>query len=454
MSPQSNGTEIQAIAQAVLHSPGRKPITRQALHPGRRRTAYAFDGQRQLTKPLLERYIDRAVVHMSTNSREPEVYSERGRQFLRDTGALFLHWADLGWVRVYGPDDWRRMGEHIDAVHASEWGADVLFECGLMEAIGRNQIDNTPIPTWMLELLKSLGIHSRRRFGPNGPECFSYEAMFDREASDWPKHLVGLWSSNPASEQSVPDITMLETQLYYAMLIAEHLDAGFEGIMFGQTVLTGARDTNNAALAALCRFARQWAAARAWRRAVTLTSHVFDGADYPKAPLSRGRPLFTHLTWPTRLSCAPYSPYRLRMGPDIKRTATRQGGEEIAHLLTLPHDLPILLEIDNYGGGPGVNEHNDDEITAFAAKPPQERREFLRRYYHECRTWTNAQGHRRVFLAMPGYRVLNRAVSLFTLPDGTPAPPVRYYIPFREAGGEEDLIRELFHATGKKERPK
>jgi len=212
-------------------------------------------------------------------------------------------------------------------------------------------------------------------------------------------------------------------------------------VMFGQTMLTGARDRDNAALATLCEFAHKWAAARAYRHAVTLTSHIYESRDW------QGKPLFTHLTWPTRLSYAPEPPHELRFGPPFKTEGGRQGGEEIEHLLKLPHDLPILLEIDNYGRASGpsaVCEAGYDEITGYAAKPAGERERFLQEYFFQIRNWKNAAGNNRVHLALPAYRCLCDALSLGEGTDGKPLPAVSFYSPFVEAGGEEKLQALLF----------
>lgn len=441
---KKTGAAINAIADAVIANPEIKPLKRNAIKPAGRKSQFYFYGQKNLTKPVLEAYLDRAIVHMSGSSSEPEVYSERSRQFLKDTGTKFIHWADLGWVRLYTQKDWDKITSEIDAIHGTGWGSDIIYECGIMEAIGRDAINNTPIPQWLLKILDELGVQDIRKAGPKGKEYFSYEAMFDRNAADWPKNLVGLWYANPEHEQSVPDITMLETQIYYAYLMAEYIDAGFEGVMFGQTMLTGARDKDNSALNALCKFAKKWASARAYRRAVTLTSHVYNATDYPKSPASKAKPLFTHLTWPTRLSYSEKPPYTIQFGPDVKATAKRQGGEEIIHLLSLPHDMPILLEIDNFGGDPRINDFADDDITAYAAKTQVERRAFLEKYYFDSRKWRNAEGNGRVHFALPGYRGILRSVSLYTLPNGDLSKPVGAYLPFREDGGEEDTIRDLF----------
>ena len=440
----TNRKPLDVIISAVIANPDLKPLTRKALSPKDRKGPLQFYGQDSLTKPLLEAYLDRAIVHMSASSYPPSLWKERSRKFLNDTGAKFIHWADIGWVRRYAPENWTKLTDQIDAVHNTDYGADVLFECGVMEAVGKIQIDSTPIPKWLLTVLTDTGIQDKRKIGPNGKEFFSYEAMFDRNAEDWPKKYVGLWNADPAFEQSVPDLTMLETQIYYAYLIAEYIDSGFEGVMFGQTMLTGARDKDNAALNSICNFARRWAAARGYRKAVTLTSHVNRNTDYPK---SNGKPIFTHITWPSRLSVRNDEPLVLQFGPDVKAKGHRQSGEQIVGLLKLDHDLPILLEIDNYSrrnGPSAVCDEGYDEITGYAVQSPEQRSEFLKHYYFECRKWRDKDGNARVHLAMPGHRCLNVPVSLYTLENGEPSPPTSFYWPYKEEGGEEETIKELF----------
>ena len=137
----------------------------------------------------------------------------------------------------------------------------------------------------------------------------------------------------------------------------------------------------------------------------------------------------------------------LQFGPDAKAEGRRQGGREITRLLQLPHDLPTLLEIDNYGPSKGPNAVCDqgyDEITAYANKNPEQRAAFLRYYYAECRKWRNRDGNARTYLAMPGYRPLSTQISQCTTGEGKPSKPTSWYLPYREDGGEEETIRELF----------
>jgi hypothetical protein len=426
-------TLLSRIVQHVQANPGVKPLTRTVLHPANTNSPPHFDGQSSLTKPLLDAYLDQAVTHMNGHWDD---WNVRGMQFLECSGTKFIHWGDLGWARLYTAADWQKITAAADMIHGSPWGCNMILECGIMEAIYPSQADNQRIPDWYLHVLQDLGIQQKRSFGPNGPQYFCYESMFDRNAPDWP--WVDIWGSGSGA----PDITMLETLLWYSWLAAEYIDAGFEGIMWGQIMLTGTRDYDHAASYGLCEFSRQWANARGYRRAMTLTSHVNRTWNYPT---NSSNPVFTHLTWPTRMRYTTNAGFGMQFGIGVPASPPQQGGQEIEAILQLPGDLPILLEIDNYGPGEKwVCDQGWDEITAFARKPAADRRAFLDHYYYAMRNWTNSAGNNRIHFALPSLRPLNVATSLGVDTNNVPFSALGLYEPYREVGGDEDKIRELF----------
>ena len=430
---------LDKIVDSVLANPKLKPLTRKAISPKNPKGPLQFLGQQSLTKPVLEAYLDRSISHMNT-------WDERAQKFFCDTGTKFVHWADLGWGRLYKADDWTQLTSIIDQIHSTDCTQDMIFECGIMEIVSLPTINATLIPDWMLKIFDDLGLQEMRKAGPNGKNHFCYEAMFDRNATDWPKRNVGMWDTNAANEGSVPDLTMLETQLYYAYLAAEYIDAGFEGIMFGQAGLTGKRDTGNVSLNNIIKFAKKWAAARAYRRALTLSSHVMKPTDYASSPSEKPKPLLTHYTFPTRMRYTDKTPIGMEFSPYLQAEGRRHGGKQVALQLEFPHDLPVLLEIDNYGATspPNVCDETYDEITAYANKNPEQRAGFLEKFYFESRKWPNVDGNARVHFALPGYRYLHVAISLHVLETGERSKPSPYYMPYKEDGGEELMIKELF----------
>ena len=431
---------LDKIADAVLANPNLKPLTRKAISPKNPEGLLQFDGQQSLTKPLVEAYLDRSISHMNA-------WDDRSVQFINESGAKFIHWADLGWGRLYTADDWKQLTDTIDKIHSIDGSQDIIFECGIMEITSLTAMNATPIPDWMLKILDDLGLQDKRKVGPNGKNYFCYESMFDRNATNWPKRYVGEWDKNPASESSVPDLTMLETQLYYAYVAAEYIDAGFEGILFGQAGLTGKRDTGNISMNNICEFAKKWAAARAYRHAVTLSSHVLNPPEYSSSPNEKPKPLYTHLSFPTRMIYTNDTPIGMMFSPYLEASGRRQGGKQLLRVLNLPHDLPILLEIDNYAPTKGpspVCDEGYDEITAYANKNREQRAAFLQKYYFMSRQWCNVDGNARMHFALPGYRCMNAALSLHVLETGERSKPTSCYLPYKEDGGEEVMIKELF----------
>lgn len=425
-APASEASRILThISDSLISGRIAKPITRSVLHARGQSQDLRFSKQSDLTPDLVDRYLSRAISHFL-----PWDNPKRSRLLLEYTGTKYIHWSTLLWGQ--SPPDWKTLCAEIDAVHSSEWGADVVYEAGVMEIVSRSQMDNARIPDWFYQCMEDLGINKTRKPGPNGPKYFSYENTFDRNAEDWPKDLIGRWERDRSGKDngSVPDITMVETQLWYAYLIAEYIDAGFEGIFFGQFGLTGARDSGSECLWEITQFAKRLAEARGYRHAVFLSTHhyciPYKGQLDPDSPK-----ILTHMTWPSRLFYSSKHDFGMECGLNATDDGQHRTAAEFNMLIKKPpFDLPILIEIDNYGqvakdSSIAADPDGDDEITAYRRKPPSARAAFLKHYYHEFQTYTNKLGKQgRVHLAPSGERC--------------------GYIPYKESEGEENTVKELF----------
>ena len=428
-SQATPGEEAKRILEQISkHVVLNKPITRTILSPAAQSPDLKFTSQADLTSDKIDRYLNRAISHFL-----PWDNPTRSREFLKNTGTKFIHWSHLLWGHPI--PEWKTLSAEIDTVHNSNWGRDVVYEAGVMEAIYRGTTDKAFIPDWLYQCMEELGINKTRKPGPNGPRYFSYENMFDRNSTTWPPGNIGRWSrdSEGKDDGSAPDITMVETQLWYAYLITEYIDAGFEGIMFGGLEITGASDfaSGNECMYELSQFSKRIAAARAYRRGVFLSTHHYfvpykDNWD-PDTPTK----IFTHMTWPSRM----FYSKKFNHGMESGLYATEDGQHRTAAEFNMvvkkpPLDLPVLIEIDNYGpqrpDSPiACNTDGDDEINAYKKKPSWARAAFLRQYYHEFLTYTNKLGRSgRVHLAPSGERM--------------------GYMPYKETGGEEEVIKELF----------
>ncbi|MDO8589616.1 MAG: hypothetical protein Q7T82_21535 [Armatimonadota bacterium] len=419
---------LKYISDYIISGKAQKPITRAVLSPTGQTPDLQFVRQSDLTSDLVDRYLSRGISHFL-----PWDKPQRSREFLRNTGTKYVHWSHLLWGPP--PPDWKTLSAEIDTVHNSEWGKDVVFEAGVMEAIYKDTIDKVTIPEWLFQCMEDLGINKTRKPGPSGPKCFSYENMFDRNAADW-NGMVGRWAArgkDGSGEASVPDITMTETQLWYAYLITEYIDAGFEGIFFGQFGLTGSRDKGNECMWEFSQFTKRLAAARAYRRSVFLSTHhycvAYKGQLNPDSPT-----MFTHMTWPSRMFYSSKHEFGMECGLNATEDGKHRTRAEFKMLMKPPFDLPMLIEIDNYGkvspDSPiAADSEGNDEITAYMKKPPAARAAFLRYYYHEFQTYKNKPGKCRTHLAPSGERC--------------------GYMPYAEQSGEEETIADLFREAAK-----
>jgi hypothetical protein len=390
-----------------------------------------FNGQSGLTKDKIQAFLGRAVTHFETASFRGFDQAEwlRTRKFLKDTGAKFIHGAELSWGRSY-PDHlyWEQCKARLADLHATAGLKDVIVEGFIAEHIGSNA-DATVIPDWLWQEMEAQGINKTRTKSPKdtgGRHYFHYENFFQ---ADWPN--INRWGQG----QSVPDITQTETKLYFRYLLREYIDAGFESIWFGGILLTGETDENNNALNELCTYARQYAAKHGRRGAVLFTSHC-------PGRMHDGSELLDYAAFPSRVRYSERGP-----AMEINTAHSDAGVRDLIGVIENMSDLPVLLEIDNYAcaASPPIGSGAYDEITGFAAKPPQIRRAFLRKYYHEVRNWRNLWCNQRVNLALPGRRGICIATCAGHLDANKAIPyPTNWYSPYREHSGDEDTIAALF----------
>ncbi|GMU20479.1 MAG: hypothetical protein AMXMBFR13_05760 [Phycisphaerae bacterium] len=391
-----------------------------------------FDGQAELTKSRIEAFLNRAVVHFDTASHGgfSATEWERTKEFLLHTGAKFIHGAELSWGKSY-PDHsyWDQCAARFADLHATPGLEDVMLEGFIAEHISSNA-DQTLIPEWLWSYMEAEGLTANRTPSPSdhaGRHYFHYNNFFE---PGWPH--VNYWGAGA----SVPDINQTETKLYFRYLLKEYIDAGIESIWFGGLLLVGIQDTNNNSLNELIQFARGYAAQHGRRHAVIFTSHV-------PGRLHDGAELLDYACFPTRMRYTDTYPSGLEINTTLPDTTVR----DLIPILENPSDLPVLLEIDNYACAPSppIERGHFDEITGFAYKPPQQRRQFLEQYYHEVRQWQNIWCNRRVYLAMPGRR--NTCIATCTdYNNSNPSIPYPQgsYSPYAEHCGEENTIAGLF----------
>jgi hypothetical protein len=237
--------------------------------------------------------------------------------------------------------------------------------------------------------------------------------------------------------QSVPDVSRMETKLWFYFLGAAFIDVGCEAIHLGQTELMNRNDRNLDHYAQVLALIRSHAAQHARRRLVLLDSHVPSGG-----LLREGQLLMDFHSFPLRIMETPDKPQEaiLKIGFSDgiygrSKGGTTPSGWQCEH-------LPYLVEIDNWGvsrtpGQPkagGIWVWGYDEITWFAHQSQQYRSNWLRYAWNWVR-----QADENGYLQMPGSRTL---VSPLDRRRWYHANKPSAAVP--EGFGDEDAIRAIW----------
>jgi xylan 1,4-beta-xylosidase len=236
---------------------------------------------------------------------------------------------------------------------------------------------------------------------------------------------------------SVPDVSRLETKLYFYFLGASYINVGCEAIHLGQTELMNGNDRDLVHYAGLLDLIRKHAKQHARRRMVLLDSHV------PSGGLVRdGHLLMDFHSFPLRIMETPDTPQHaiLKMGFSDGIYGRSMGGMTFSGWAC--ENLPYLVEIDNWGVSRQPGQPNAgsiwvwgyDEITWFAHQDRDYRGDWLR-YARDWVRRTDPNG----YLQMPGSRTLR-----------SPRDDLRwYYANNRSAAvpqgfGDEAAIRDIW----------
>lgn len=220
--------------------------------------------------------------------------------------------------------------------------------------------------------------HVQRAFGLEPvARNYEYEAMLPQEGP--PQQAPG-WDDGGA----VPDITRLETRLWFYHLATLYLDAGLEAIHLGNIERIVVHDHDLRWTDDLLQRIRAYAAANARRGWVMLDAHTHG--------LVRDRRLLLDFhSWPLRL--------RETGPPELEEVVLERGYHDAIYGRSRGGITPdgrlvrhqrFLVEVDSgYAGStPGGCTRPEcvwgsDEITWFARQPAERRDELLRRFWRD-----------------------------------------------------------------------
>jgi len=354
---------------------------------------FAFDGA--LPRPVLERYLSRSIT-MSSLAESADL--EEDLRMLRNIGAKFVGRAAYVWSQDREEETHFRRAEEVVRKYRSH-DPDTVFQAAVFEAVAEHVTSREFIPTWVFE-----------EFGqPAETRTFCYEDMlYDADCQPgpivkWRPHVGNNWMRDYFGDSSVPDMSKLETQMWFYYRARRYIDIGYEALHLGQVHLMNANDPDCRHWWSLLERIRGYAKKHARRHHVILDAHTHGIA------LPDGRLLFDFHSYPQHIKDVIESPGHGVLEAGVRNAIYGKslGGRTPSGWTC--ESLPYLVEFDNYGSSGKPDIHLDermwvwgcDEISWFARQSEAYRNAYLR-YAWERVPELDPDG----FLQMPGTRVL------------------------------------------------
>jgi hypothetical protein len=274
-------------------------------------------------------------------------------RMFKHMGVKYIGRAAAVWTDGFADDNYYYDMCKKMAAKAHETDPEFLLQACVFEAIKKSFVDNIPIPS---DVFEAFGL-------PVEDRCFQYNSMIFADG-----RYVNHWSG---SDSSVPDITRIETRLWFYYRATRFIEAGYEGIHFGQVCLIGRDDTDMKHWRQVIGLTREYAAKHARRHYVVIDAHQL--REWRRV----GQEMFDFNAFPIRLKETPDKPLACICEEGyLDSMFNEQDG----------FCKPFLVEFDNFGilpehGQPTIDSHyawGYDEITWFAIQDKSYRHEFLR----------------------------------------------------------------------------
>ncbi len=381
---------------------------------------FHFDAS--MSRPVLENYLSRSISFTEllhddlTKPRNNRGVDPRDNmRLILGNRAKFVGRALMVWGRERNLSAFLETAKpYAAALHKAD--PEIILQAAAFEIVTRG-VESISIPEAVL-----------REFGqPVTHGTFRYEDMLYANG-----RFVNHWGGNG----SVPDMSRLETRLWFYFLVTSYIDVGIEAIHFGQVGLMDKNDPGHAGWLDLLGRVRAYARKHARRHFLVCDAHTPTGGY-----VEGGKLLFDFHSFPLRIVEVTNETYKgvLKVGYSDS-IFTRSKGGTTPSGWSCEH-LPFLVEFDNFGrSNPGKPSKSPfiwgwDEITWFALLPEPERNDWLR-YAWKWVKDTDPNGH----LQMPGSRIMS---------PGTPDKPRWYWANTRSeacpAGfNTEETIRSIW----------
>lgn len=342
---------------------------------------YAFDGS--ISRPVLENYLARSITHLGLCSDFPDpprAEFEDNVRMLLNTGTKFVGRAAYVW---YAWDD----GEHLDTVvaeraayiHAQD--PEIVLQACIFETTHKN-VEKIAVPAWVFE---EFDLTPEQR-------NFSYDAMLYEDGS---------WIDQWGPGASVPDMSRLETRMWFFYRARRYIDLGFEAIHFGQVMIMDDQDPGHKYWREMLGRVRAYAAGHARRHFIICDAHTSGFAN-------DGKLLFDVHSFPLRTKDVKGSPFDVVLEMNYLDSIYGKSMGGITPSGWSCESLPFIVELDNWGKNAHPNEYSDsihawgwDEITWFARQSEAYRNDWL----HYANDWVREHDPNG-WLQMPAQRCL------------------------------------------------
>ena len=357
--------------KALAYVPGA-----QAAAPAR---SYSFD--RIISRKVLENYLSRAISMEGLLNGRGDL--DDNIRMLKSVGAKYIGRSLCLWANEANLlANLDRARQQLPQVHATD--PEMILEACIFEIV-TTQVEQIPVPEWAFTALGQ----------PVEKRNFRYADIIYPQGSRRDQWGIG---------SSVPDVSRMETKLWFYFLAASYIDLGVEGIHFGQVEIMNGNDPDLKHWSQVFSLVRAYAAEHARRHMVLCNAHVPSGG-----LVRKGHLLLDFHAFPLRIKEVPDHPEEaiLQVGFSDGIYGRSKGGVTFSGWHC--EHLPYLVELDNWGvskqpgqAGAGGNwVWGYDEITWFAHQSKQYRSDWLRYAWNWVRK-TDPNG----YLEMPGSRTM------------------------------------------------
>ena len=352
--------------------------------------AQDFHFDHSISRPVLENYLARSMTFVGLLQDDlAEPRNKRGVdprdniRLITNTKAKFIGRT----IKIWGNENdlsasLKTARPFAAAIHKAD--PDIILQAGEFEVISP-KVGSITVPKSVL-----------LEFGqPVTDRTFRYDQII---------YPSGQAPHHEGSDKAVPDMSRVETRMWFYFLATSYIDAGIEAIHFGQVSLMDKNDPGHKHWLDMLGRVRAYAQQHARRHFVLCDAHEPHGGI-----VENGKLLFDFHSKPLRIVEVPNQPFKgiLQVGYADSLYQASKGG--ITPSGWSCDHLPYLVEFDNFGGmvhDPGKPSKRPfiwgwDEITWFALMSEKERNEWLR-YAWNWLKQADPNGH----LEMPGGRVV------------------------------------------------